>query len=84
LPSIHASAGSPVFSVSSSPSVTVDGVTYTIEGSVDLNFPGSGVSETSAPTGLDPLPSGWEYRRFRLDVSNGLPDKGFLRVEVTK
>ncbi len=76
--------GSPVFSVSSSPSVTVDGVTYTIEGSVDLNFPGSGVSETSAPTGLDPLPSGWEYRRFRLDVSNGLPDKGFLRVEVTK
>ena len=76
--------GSPVFSGSPSLSATVDGITYTIEGSLDLTFPNSVVSETSAPTGLPALPAGWEYRRFRLDASNGLPGKGFLRAKVTE
>ena len=77
-------SSSPVFTGSPSPSATVDGITYTIEGSLDLAFPGSAVSETAAPTGLPVLPAGWEYRRFRLDASNGLPDKGFLRVKVVQ
>jgi len=77
-------SGSPVFTGSPSPSASVDGITYTIEGSLDLNFPNSVVTETAAPTGLPALPTGWEYRRFRLDASNGLPGKGFLRAKVTQ
>jgi hypothetical protein len=62
----------------------VDGITYIIEGSLDLVFPNSPVSETAPPTGLPALPAGWEYRRFRLDAFEGsaLP-RGFLRVKVT-
>jgi len=81
---VRNSSGTPVFAGSPSPSASVDGITYTIEGSLGLTFPGSAVSETTAPTGLPVLPSGWEYRRFRLDASNGLPDKGFLRAKVTQ
>jgi len=76
-------SGSPVFSGSPSPSATVDGITYTIEGSLDLAFPNSSVSETSVPSGLPALPSGWEYRRFKLDASSGLPGKGFLRARIS-
>jgi hypothetical protein len=61
----------------------VDGVTYTIEGSLDLVFPNSPVSETSSPSGLPALPAGWEYRRFRLDASEGPGARGFLRAKVT-
>ena len=77
-------AGAPVFAGSPSPTASVDGITYTIQGSLDLAFPNSAVSETSAPSGLPILPTGWEYRRFRLDASEGLPDKGFLRAKVTE
>jgi hypothetical protein len=34
-------------------------------------------------TGLPAAPAGYEYRTFRLDASDGLPAKGFLRVQVT-
>jgi hypothetical protein len=51
---------------------------------LSLAFPASVVTETTAPTGLPALPSGWEYRRFRLNASNGLPDKGFLRARVSQ
>ena len=77
-------SGSPIFTGSPSPTATVDDITYTIEGSLDLNFPNSVVTETAAPTGLPALPTGWEYRRFRLDASNGLPGKGFLRAKITQ
>jgi hypothetical protein len=77
-------SGSPTFSIASAPTASVDGITYTIEGSLDLVFPNSPVSETLPPTGLPALPVGWEYRRFRLDAFEGsaIP-RGFLRVKVT-
>jgi len=70
---------------------TVDGIVYTIEGSLDLVFPGSNVSTVAGASETTPagttLPdisgSGWEYRTFRLDASEGLPGKGFLRAKVT-
>ena len=77
-------AGSPTFTGSPSLTASVDGITYTIEGSLDLASFASSVSETAAPTGLPALPAGWEYRRFRLDASNGLPSIGFLRAKVTQ
>ncbi|MEX1113819.1 MAG: heparinase II/III family protein [Akkermansiaceae bacterium] len=80
---IRNGSGSPVFSAGAAPTASVDGITYTIEGALDLAFPNSNVSETSLPAGLPALPTGWEYRRFRLDVSEGLSDKGFLRTKVT-
>ena len=81
---VRNSSGSPVFSTAPSPTASVDGITYTIEGSLDLVFPNSAVSETAPPTVLPVLPSGWEYRRFRLDAFEGsaIP-RGFLRVKVT-
>jgi len=79
---VRNAAGSPVFSSAASPSSTVDGVVYAIQGSLDLAFPGSAVTETALPTGLSPLPAGWEYRRFRLNASEPLGVRGFLRVET--
>ena len=68
---------------------TVDGVVYTIQGSLALTFPDSpvsvgGASDTApAATGLPTLAAtGWEYRTFKLDASEGLPGKGFLRVKI--
>lgn len=76
-------SGSPVFSVTPTPTASVDGITYTIEGSVDLVFPNGAVSEISPPSDPPALPAGWEYRRFRLDDFGGAATKGFLRVKVT-
>lgn len=80
---IRNGSGSPVFSIAPSPTASVDGVTYTIEGSLDLTFPNSPVSETAPPSGLPALPAGWEYRRFRLDASEDSAARGFLRARVT-
>jgi len=77
-------SGSPVFTGSPSPSATVDGITYTIEGSLGLTFPDSIVTETTPPTGLPALPGGWEYRRFKLNASSGLGGVGFIRAKVVK
>jgi alpha-L-fucosidase 2 len=76
-------SGSPIFSVTPTPTASVDGITYTIEGSVDLVFPNGAVSEISPPGDPPPLPAGWEYRRFRLDAFGDSATKGFLRVKVT-
>ena len=76
-------SGSPIFSGPPAPSATVDGIIYTVEGSVDLDFPNSPVSETAPPLGLPVPPTGWEHRRFRLDDFGGPAAKGFLRVKVT-
>lgn len=70
---------------------TVGGVTYTVQGSLDLAFPGATVSSTGpsdiAPAGSG-LPSlagtGWEYQTFKLNASEGLSGKGFLRLSVTQ
>ncbi|MEY3894700.1 MAG: hypothetical protein RLZZ214_219, partial [Verrucomicrobiota bacterium] len=68
-------------------SIGADGLIYTVEGSLDLVFPGSAVSHVStsntAPvaTGLPDLTgTNWEYHTFRLDASEGVSGKGFLRV----
>lgn len=78
---VRKAGGSPVFE-GSPLSVTSDGVKYTIEGSLDLVFPTSSASEASPAAGPVGLPSDYEYRRFRLDASEGLSGKGFLRVRT--
>lgn len=81
---VRSGTGPPVFSGPPSPSASVDGITYTVEGSMTSHFPDSPVSETSTPGALPTLPAGWEYRRFRLGASNGLLDRGFLRARVSQ
>lgn len=73
---LEAFAGSPL-------QLAVAGVTYTIEGSLDLASFTAPVTEV-APVieGLPSLPDGYEYRSFSLDGSNGLSGKGFLRAKV--
>ena len=83
---IFADAGSPVVQTA-----TVGEVTYTIEGTLDLvTIPGSdvskidGASDTAPPaTGLPDLTgTDWEYHTFKLDASEGLGSKGFLRAKA--
>jgi autotransporter-associated beta strand protein len=76
----------PVFAPATggSPTATQDGVTYTIEGGVDLaSFTGAVSVVDTVATGLDPAPAGYEYRTFSLEGSDGLPAKGFMRVSIT-
>jgi hypothetical protein len=76
--------GTPAFAGSPSPTATRDGVTYLIQGSANLATFTSPVSAVApVTTGLPAAPAGYEYRTFRLDASDGLPAKGFLRVNVT-
>lgn len=87
LMTIAVRAGTPVFSGSPSPSATMDGYTYTVEGDVDgLSAFASPVSATTAavaPPNGDTPPTGYEFRTFSLDGSNGFPSSGFLRVDIT-
>jgi hypothetical protein len=76
---VRKAGGSPVFTGSPLSAIS-GGVKYTIEGSLDLVFPTSTASEASPATGPGGLPADYEYRRFRLDASEGLAGKGFLRV----
>lgn len=73
-------AGSPTSSATTSDGLT----TYTIEGSTDLvTFTTSVTPVTAVTTNLPAAPSGYVYRSFSLNGSNGLSGKGFLRVHVT-
>jgi autotransporter-associated beta strand protein len=80
-------SGTPAFSGSPSPTGTQasDGITYTIEGSLDLaGFPTTvDVVPTPITVGLPAAGTGYEYRSFSLSGSNGLSGKGFLRAKVT-
>lgn len=78
---VRKAGGSPVFAGSPLSAIS-DGVRYTIEGSLDLAFPTSATSEASPASGPAGLPADYEYRRFRLDASDGLAGKGFLRVKI--
>ncbi|MCW1886673.1 autotransporter-associated beta strand repeat-containing protein [Luteolibacter flavescens] len=62
-----------------------DGITYSIQGSTNLNgFPATvNPVPTAITTDLPPAGSGYSYRSFSLGGSNGLPGKGFLRATVT-
>lgn len=81
-----ANNGSPVVQTA-----TQDGVVYTIEGSLDLvTLPGSDVSHAAGPSDTAPAATGlpdltgtdWKYHTFKLDDSEGLGGKGFLRAKI--
>jgi autotransporter-associated beta strand protein len=81
-----ANSGTPVVQTA-----TVDGVVYSIQGTLDLvTLPGSAVSHASGPADTAPVATGlpdltgtdWEYHTFKLDASEGLGGKGFLRAKV--
>lgn len=87
LMTIAVRAGTPAFTGSPSPMAThtQDGVTYVIQGgrdSVTFTSPVSSVVP-ALTSGLPAAPAGYEYRTFKLDDAAGLPDTGFLRVQVT-
>jgi autotransporter-associated beta strand protein len=76
--------GTPVFAGTPSPSSVLAGITCTIQGTADLSAFSTPVSVVAPVTaGLPSAPAGYEYRTFSLDGSNGLPARGFLRVQVT-
>lgn len=59
---------------------TVNGVTYTVRGSLDLASFTSPVSHVGSAVSGDP---DYDLHTFRLDVSEGLAGKGFLQAVVT-
>jgi hypothetical protein len=72
------------FAGSPSPIATLDGVSYSIQGSVSLTAFDQTVEgplgTVVLPPSLPPTaPTGYEYKTFRLAGSNGLPSRGFLR-----
>lgn len=76
----------PVFApvTGGNPTATQDGVTYAVQGGVDLvTFQETVSVVDTMATGLPPAPSGYEYRTFSLNGSDGLPAKGFMRVSIT-
>lgn len=67
--------------------LAIDGVTYTIQGSIDLSNLAAAVTEVAPiTTGLPDLSAdpSYEYRSFSLNSSNGLAGRGFLRAKVEK
>jgi autotransporter-associated beta strand protein len=79
-------SGTSAFSGSPSPTAAqaADGITYAIEGSLDLaGFPATVNVVSPITAGLPPAGTGYEYRSFILSGSNGLLGKGFLRAKVT-
>ncbi len=73
------------FTGATSKSASVDGVTYTIEGSTTLDPFATQVNlvPTAVPPSPATLSSGYVWKSFSLDGSNGLPGKGFLRAAVS-
>ncbi len=61
---------------------TQDGIIYAIQGGEDLSFTGTVSAVSTVATGLPAAPTGYEYRTFSLDGSNGLLGKGFMRVKI--
>ncbi|RYD64760.1 MAG: choice-of-anchor D domain-containing protein [Verrucomicrobiaceae bacterium] len=75
------------FNASASPSATVDGVVYQLQGSASLTAFDQTVEGPLAtpviPSSLPASPpAGYEYKTFRLAGSNGLPSRGFLRASA--
>ncbi len=78
--------GTAAFAGTPSPTANqaADGITYTIQGSTTLGSFNTLVNVVPTPvtTGLPAVGTGYEYRSFSLDGSNGLPGKGFLRAKA--
>ena len=84
LMTIAVRTGTPAFTGSPSPTATMDGFIYKVQGSTSLASFASAVTPVApVTTGLPGAPAGYEYRTFSLNGSNGLTTKGFLRVDVT-
>ena len=77
-------SGVGAFTGATSKSASVDGVTYTIEGSTTLDPFATQVNvvPTAVPPSPATLSSGYVWKSFNLEGSNGLPAKGFLRATV--
>lgn len=74
-----------VFTGSTSQTTTIDGVTYTIEGSDDLSTWGTMVISEVVPaltSGLPALDTGWTYRTFRTPGSSTSDPTDFIRSKV--
>jgi autotransporter-associated beta strand protein len=69
-----------------SQTATQDGVVYRIQGSLDLDNFASAVSHVATSDTAAGLPDltgqAWEYHTFKLDASEGLGGKGFLRIRI--
>ena len=77
-------SGTPAFAGSPSPVATQEGFTTTVQGSLNLAGFSATVSVVAPVTaGLPAAPAGYEYRTFSLNGSDGLPTRGFLRVQVS-
>jgi len=72
------------FSGTPSPSATINGIIYKIQGSSNLiDWTESVVEVTPAEAiGLPALSAGWEYRTFRIVQPFSGPDHGFLRASI--
>ena len=77
--------GVPTFT-GSPPTAIQDGVRYRVQGSTTLSSFPAAVTPVNVvlPAGVGAAPAGYEYRTFSLNDSNGIPNRGFLRVEVTE
>ncbi len=64
---------------------TVDGVSYQVDGSMDLSNFNLGLQEVFLllHPSLPPLSRGWEYRTFIISTPVMLMPKGFMRAEAT-
>lgn len=70
-----------VFTGPPSPTATVDGIVYRMEGSYDLDSFAAPLVEVSPETsGMPPLDSGWTYRSFRHSGADIFV--GFFRVQL--
>ncbi len=58
---------------------TIDGVTYTVRGSLDLDAFTSAVAHVGSTASTNP---DYELHTFRLTASEGLPDRGFLQADA--
>jgi hypothetical protein len=66
-------------------SSSVEGITYTINASLDLSdFDALVLVADPMTDGLPLLPEAYEYRSFCLDDSEGAPDSGFFQVIVSE
>jgi len=77
--------GTPAFAGSPSPSASHDGITYNIQGSLTLAGFTTAVNVVPTPitNGIPGAGSGYEYRSFSLEGSDGLPASGFMRAGVS-
>jgi fibronectin-binding autotransporter adhesin len=74
------------FSGATAQTAVSDGITYTIEGTNDLNTWNTMVISEVTPTasaGLPALTAGWTYRTFRTPDNVTADDRDYLRVKVT-